>query len=231
MALSFVSSMNSTRVALDFGCGAGNLTSKLSDLGCEVIACDVSQGFLDLVESRKYKNRVETVRLNGIDLSNVEDGSVDMVATYSVLHHVPDYLGIVKEFVRVLKPGGVIFIDHEASGEVWDAGPERVEFLKEMQRAIGCKFCKYLRPRNYVEWLIRKFINPRYQAEGDIHVYDDDHIEWLKIADALTMAGADVVYEEDYLLYRNKYDKAVYMLHSKRTSDTHLLIARKNNEA
>ncbi|MGH7593998.1 MAG: methyltransferase domain-containing protein [Gemmatimonadales bacterium] len=38
-----------------------------------------------------------------MNLSNVKDRSVDMVATYSVLHHVPDYLGILPELLRVLR--------------------------------------------------------------------------------------------------------------------------------
>ena len=38
--------------ALDLGCGAGNLTNHLLDMGCKVIASDVSKGFLNLVEDK-----------------------------------------------------------------------------------------------------------------------------------------------------------------------------------
>lgn len=90
-ALSEVRTNTAKKIALDFGCGAGNLTKHLSALGLNVFACDVSQGFLDLVASRTYETNVEAVKLNGVDLANIANNSIDMVATYSVLHHVPDY--------------------------------------------------------------------------------------------------------------------------------------------
>jgi ubiquinone/menaquinone biosynthesis C-methylase UbiE len=108
-AVSNITTPGEVNRVLDFGCGAGNLTKQLVSIGCEVIAADISQGFLDLVSSRTYETYVDTILLNGIDLSNITDESVDMVATYSVLHHVPDYIGILSEFMRVLKPGGVIY--------------------------------------------------------------------------------------------------------------------------
>ena len=36
-------------LALDLGCGAGNLTNHLLNMGCSVIAADVSTGFLNLI--------------------------------------------------------------------------------------------------------------------------------------------------------------------------------------
>ena len=99
--------------ALDFGCGSGNLTRHLLENGCSVTSADVSQGFLDLVQSR-YPT-VDTHRLNGIDLSEIATSTFDIVATYSVLHHVPDYLAAVREMARVCKPGGVLYLDHEPS--------------------------------------------------------------------------------------------------------------------
>lgn len=228
-AVALVESKGVPKLVLDFGCGAGNLTKKLSDLNCNVIACDVSQAFLDLVASRQYPSRVDTAKLNGVDLSGIPDESVDMVATYSVLHHVPDYLGILGEFLRALRPGGIVFIDHEASEEVWQPTPERAAFLSEMNAVIGCRLCKYLKPKNYIDWFIRNFFNPRYQAEGDIHVYDDDHIEWAEVKNSLINAGAEILLEKDYLLYRRGYDDVVYRKHSQSTRDTHLLVARKKS--
>jgi len=212
---------------LDFGCGAGNLTQVLSGLGCDVVASDISNRFLELVAARRYATKVETARLNGSDLSEFTTSSMDMVATYSVLHHVPDYLGILGEFVRVLKPGGVVFIDHEASPEVWAPTPARLEFLKTMRTAVGPRWRRFLRPRSYVSWLVRKFVNPRYHEEGDIHVFEDDHIEWDRIVSVLETAGLHVVAQEDYLLFRRGYDMSIYDGFRGSTADIRLLIARK----
>src|SRR5205814_1793893 len=99
--------------ALDLGCGTGNLTAHLVALGAKVVAADVSPQFLAVVQ-RRYRNEdVTTLRVSGVDLAALEDGSVDLAAAYSVLHHVPDYLGMVAELVRVVRPGGVVYLDHE----------------------------------------------------------------------------------------------------------------------
>lgn len=226
-ALSYVNTGNDIKIVLDFGCGAGNLTKHLTALGCEVIASDVSQGFLDLVASRAYATPVKTVRLNGVDLSNIQNDSVDMVATYSVLHHVPDYLAILKEFMRVLKNGGVIYIDHELSENAWKNDSGLKAFELEMKGKSIQESGKYFVLTNYVDWVIRKFINPRFRREGDIHVFEDDHIEWQKVALALVEGGGEVLLEKDYLLFKRNYDVSVYDAYKNNVCDMHLLVAKK----
>lgn len=227
-SISEITTSSQTKVALDFGCGAGNLTRHLSDLGCKVLASDVSQGFLDLVASKNYPTEITTIQLNGLDLTNIPDCSVDMVATYSVLHHVPDYLGVLKEFMRVLKSGGVVYIDHEHSDEFWSKNKIHNDFHSEMKRVIPANFAKYFVWTNYYDWLIRKFLNPRYHREGDIHVFYDDHIELSKVIDSLCNAGGEVVVSKSYLLYRRGYDLPIYNKYQDKTTDMHVLVVRKN---
>lgn len=227
IAISKITTDNPVKRVLDFGCGAGNLTWHLVSLGCEVIAGDVSSGFLDLVSSRSYGTRVETVRLNGNDLSNIKDKSVDMVATYSVLHHVPDYLGILAEFIRILKPGGVVYIDHEPSSEYWGENPIYRNFKMEMKKNSKPNISQHFDITNYIDRVIRRFINPRFQREGDIHVYPDDHIEWDKVTAEFIKNGAQIAYEKDYLLFRRGYAEEVYMKYKNVVSDMHVLVVKK----
>jgi len=112
--------------ALDVGCGTGNLTRHLLDCGARVTSADLSLGLRAEVGRRfASTGRVELQRLNGTDLYPMRDGSFDLVITYSVLHHVPDYLALVREMVRVTRPGGVIVIDHERSEASWDSAEYR----------------------------------------------------------------------------------------------------------
>lgn len=225
-ALTHVTTGASSITALDFGCGAGNLTKHLTDLGCTVIAADVSTGFLDLVASRSYEKPVHRLQLNGVDLQGVKDESVDLIAMYSVLHHVPDYLSLMKEFARVLKPGGIVYIDHEASSSAWSEGAHSF-FQEETKKKSKKDFGKYFMLTNYIDRIIRMFINPRYQREGDIHVFKDDHIEWGAIRDQLHAHGVILVEEEDYLLYRRSYDRGTYDAWKGRIGDMHLFIGKK----
>ena len=75
-----------------------------------------------------------------------------------------------------------------------------------------------------------RFINTRYQAEGDIHGFKDDHIEWDKVATALVANGAEIISESDYLLFKRGYDNAIYEKFKDKTSDMHFLIARKQQD-
>lgn len=207
--------------ALDFGCGSGNLTRHLLGLGAKVTAADVSPGFLALVRSRYPA--AETLLMNGRDLSNVPDSAFDLVATYSVLHHIPDYLAALGEMGRVSKAGGVVVIDHERDEAYWDGDPVYRQFLDE---ALRTDWRKYLRPMNYVHRLRRVF-QPRYANEGDIHVWPDDHIEWDEVRRVMAEAGCEPVIEEDYLLYRGLYRGEVYERYVGRCTDSKLMVFRK----
>lgn len=209
--------------ALDFGCGSGNLSRHLLDLGAEVTAADVSPGFLDLVRARYPTDRLTPHHMAGGSLAGLADASFDLIATYSVLHHIPDYLGAVAELARVCKPGGIIMIDHEATEELWLGDPQ----YRALQRdGLRFDWRKYLTPANYYH-RVRRVFNPRHSNEGDIHVWPDDHIEWTKIRTLLEGAGFEVVVEEDYLLSRALYRPDVYARFVGRCTDTKVMILRK----
>lgn len=227
LALSYVQTENIPIKALDFGCGAGNLTKHLTDLGCAVTASDVSKGFLNLVTSRLYAMPVTTVMLNGVNLSNIPDSSFDFIATYSVLHHVPDYLSLMKEFARVLKKGGVLYIDHESSSSIWNKGEKYKQFLVDIKKYSRLDIKKFFIFTNYIDRIIRTLFNPKYQREGDIHVFIDDHIEWNNIRTELAGVGVSCVYEKDYLLFKRTYNKEVYEEYKEEVDDMHVLIGRK----
>ena len=112
--------------------------------------------------------------MNGKNLDGIEDNSVDFIATYSVLHHIPEYLATIQEMIRVCAPGGVIYIDHEQNNEYWLHKSEYLEFKRKAQK-INLK--KFFVLSNYIG-KVKRIFNPKYANEGDIHVWDDDHIEW-----------------------------------------------------
>ena len=220
-----------TAHAFDFGCGAGNLTKHLLDMGVEVTAGDVSQGFLDLVQEKYGASgmQLETIKLTGKDLSHIPSDSFDMVATYSVLHHIPDYVSAVRELIRVTKPGGIIFLDHEKNDRYWNSDSVLIEYYRKNRfRTFLHKLPRLLKLDFYITKL-KRIRNPRYQSEGDIHVYPDDHIEWDAIMSLFKEMQVEVVHEEDYLLYNGMHRKDLYECFKEKTSDTKLLIGRKTS--
>jgi len=209
------------KLALDYGCGTGNVTRHLADLGLRVTAADVTEGFLRVVQHRYGPTgRVETLRVNGMDLSGVPDNRFDLVATYSVLHHVPHYLRIVEEFARVVRRGGVIYLDHEPQEVFWNRTPLYLEYLRRA-RALGWHWRDFWRK-------VRRFlVNFPHVLEGDVHVHADDHVEWDRIESLLAARECESVIKEDYLLYVGGYRQSAYEAYKEKCQDTRVLIARK----
>jgi ubiquinone/menaquinone biosynthesis C-methylase UbiE len=225
---------SSPKRALDLGCGSGNLTGCLIVMGMQTVSADVSSGFLELITQKFGTSGLsETAHLNGRDLSQFKSGTFDFVATYSVLHHVPDYLGIVREMCRVLAPGGVLYIDHEYNDEFWRGPPAKYRELQA--EAAGPRWKRILRPRNYLnllrpKWYLaryRRLKDPRYSEEGDIHVWPDDHVEWSAIERVLEESDVTVVKRDNYLLYRAHYTKELYERYRSQCTDVGLLVGRK----
>jgi arsenite methyltransferase len=102
---------------LDVGAGDGMIAfgalEKMGE-GGRVIFADVSQDLLvysrALAKERGVSDRCDFVLAPATDLSELDDGSVDVVTTRSVLIYVKDKLSAFREFHRVLKPGGRLSI-------------------------------------------------------------------------------------------------------------------------
>lgn len=218
---------------LDVGAGTGNLTLKFLAAGCSVCAADVSRDSLEVLMRKAGRDaRIDTRLLTGERLP-FEDASFDAVATYSVLHHVPDYLLTVREMARVLRPGGFLYIDHEASPAAWQPGPA----LQEYRRATRLPKLRHIlqlvrtgemfTPAFAKTAFMKAFVNPRYEREGDLHVWVDDHIEWDRIEQALAQCAVDIVRVHDYLLYQPRGGEALHSRYRDRCEDTRLLFGRK----
>lgn len=214
--------------ALDGGCGSGNLTAHLLALDFQVTSADVSPKFLRLVEDRfGDKGTLQTILLNGKDLSNIPDQTFDFAGVYSVLHHVPDYLALIDELIRVLKPGGVLYLDHERSSGFWQPSAEYQTFRNQAAPKRRRDWREYFVLSNYFN-KVRKLLNHHFEPEGDIHVFADDHIEWANIEALLKQKNCSLLENSDYLLFESGMDEQRYHQEKDRLSDMHLLIAQKN---
>lgn len=108
--------MNNNRKALDFGAGTGNITGKLLQMGYSVVAVDISTEMVRTLKT-KFKNYVKNKKLrvvsSKIESIHFEEGEFDLITSYSVLHHLPNYEKVVHELSTFLRKGGVMYLDHE----------------------------------------------------------------------------------------------------------------------
>lgn len=98
---------------LDVGTGDGLIAfgalERLGPAG-RVIFSDISQDLLDhcrqAASSEELLDRCRFIVASADDLTGVAEGSVDVLTTRSVLIYVKDKAAVLREFYRVLKPGG-----------------------------------------------------------------------------------------------------------------------------
>ena len=101
------------RVGLDVGCGQGEHLGRMRELGFEVSGIDVSPAQIQLA-ARKLGS-AELVRVGSATHIPAADGTFDFAYVINVLHHlesVDEQRRAINELLRVLKPGGMLFV-HE----------------------------------------------------------------------------------------------------------------------
>lgn len=220
-----IENKSSDYLALDYGSGEGNLTKQLLQFGITVVAADVSDKSLEMINA---VYGVDTILLDGKSASNIEDNKYDFIGMYSVVHHIPDYLFIIGELLEKLKPNGILYIDHEAAPSYWEKDTQnKINQFKRDATGWKGKIRKYLRPRNYINKLITMLVDSHYSEEGDLHVFMDDHLEWTQIIDKVE-ENCEIMSFKEYLLYNGDYDKNKYFeAEAEGLSDTVCLVARK----
>lgn len=97
----------SRKRVLDFGCGHGMAAVELARYGAEVVAFDLSAGYVHETATRASANdaAVQAVVADGAKLP-FRAGSFDAVWGVAILHHLP-VAQAAREVKRVLAPGGV----------------------------------------------------------------------------------------------------------------------------
>jgi SAM-dependent methyltransferase len=97
------------RVALDAGCGKGRFSRFTADHVDALVALDAS----DAVRSaRRNLDELDNVAIVRGDLEHLpfEDGAFGFISCLGVLHHLPDPRAGFDSLVRVLEPGGSLFL-------------------------------------------------------------------------------------------------------------------------
>src|SRR5690606_13166917 len=99
--------------ALDVCCGTGDWSFSLAEAvgeSGEVIGLDFSQNMLSVAKKRNeeasYKN-LSFIHGNAMELP-FEDNTFDYVTIGFGLRNVPDYMQVLREMHRVVKPGGKV---------------------------------------------------------------------------------------------------------------------------
>ena len=120
---------------LDMGCGAGHASFIAAAQVKEVIAYDLSEQMLSVVNDAAKTRGIFNIatRQGYAEVLPFDDGSFDVVISRYSAHHWHDVGKALREVKRVLKPGGVvIFMDVMSPGHpVLDIWLQTVEALRD----------------------------------------------------------------------------------------------------
>lgn len=162
-------------VVLDAGCGTGGMLRRLSEwrTGILLRGIDLSPAACDRAEDAGFE-----VREGSIEEIPYGDGEFDAIVSLDVLTQVESPLLALVEFLRCLKPGGVLVLNGAALQWLWSYHDERVQSTRRLDRK---KVIKLLREAGFrvefvTHWnflllplvVIRRKFLPRRDGTSDV---------------------------------------------------------------
>ena len=111
----FLSAHPGTSSILDVGTGTARIPIEICqrDRQAHVVAIDLSPSMLDLAQANvSIEGLTDRIRLRLVDAkqSPFADDLFSAVISNSIVHHIPDPSFVLAEVVRVVRPGGLIFL-------------------------------------------------------------------------------------------------------------------------
>lgn len=102
------------RIAVDLGCGTGEVLDKLLEVSQTVIGVDGSPKMLDLAR-RRFNDNINklshlSLRIGELDHLPLRDNEAHFACINLVLHHLSEPKIALAEIERVLAPKGILFI-------------------------------------------------------------------------------------------------------------------------
>lgn len=127
-------------VAVDLGCGSGQLTFPLARTCAHIVAVDIDAGAIDILRAQAATTGITNVQalVHPIETLDLPPECVDLVVSNYALHHLrdADKIALVARAVRWLRPGGRLVIGDMMFGRGADPGDRAIIAAKVHQLAV-----------------------------------------------------------------------------------------------
>ena len=100
---------------LDIGCGSGNYTGKLHELGVSIMGIDPS---IEMLQKARTNNLNIDYQLGVAEKIELPDNSMDGIVAFLTIHHWKNLEVGFQEIGRVLKKGGRLVIFHSTPNQM-----------------------------------------------------------------------------------------------------------------
>lgn len=108
--LKFIGNLRGKKV-LDAGCGEGYNTRIFARRGALMVGIDISNKMIAFARKMEKKKPlgIRYERASFTNLSLFADNTFDAIVSTMAIMDSPNYQGAIKEFYRILRPGGELF--------------------------------------------------------------------------------------------------------------------------
>ena len=112
----FSQEIGDRRPVWDFGCGPGQTTKYLKDLGMEISELDLSGKILE--QAKQIHPEIHFRKGNILNLEFDDNSIAGVVAFYAIVHFTEEQVeSAFREIFRVLQPGGIFLLTYHVGEE------------------------------------------------------------------------------------------------------------------
>jgi len=154
------------RSVLDAGCGGGRYTVAWKLLGAgHVTGLDISRIGIDDARKRVLQANIPDVEFQVGNILQIPfpDNSFDIVFSNGVLHHTVDWQSGIREIVRVLRPGGMVwlYLIENPGGLFWDLVETMRLVMENENKTLALHVMKMLGlPANRIFYMLDHVLVP-----------------------------------------------------------------------
>ncbi len=140
---------------LDVGCGGGLLTEAMALQGALVTGIDVSDSALEVADmhAKQANLNIEYLCTTVEDYSVTHTQTYDLITCMELLEHVPDPGSVITACMRLIKPGGWLFLSTvNRSLKAYLQTKIAAEYVLKLLPAGTHDYAKYIRPSELATW-------------------------------------------------------------------------------
>ena len=120
----FAAALAPGRRVLDLAAGEGYGAALLANQADEVVAVDVDRAAVEHAQAHYRSANLSFIQGDMLELSELEDGSFDLITCFEALEHVDDHDRLIGEVLRLPTPHGLLLL----------STPDRVVYSIEQGR-------------------------------------------------------------------------------------------------
>lgn len=111
--------LKQTDVVLDYACGTGITTIKLSEYVKKINAIDISEEMINIAIDKSNKKDIKNIEFDVLDIfdDKYEKNSFDVIMAFNILYFIHDIDKVIKRINELLKPDGLFISATDCLGE------------------------------------------------------------------------------------------------------------------